>query len=58
MDEGPGLTEKKRLRRERGGGGGEESYKRQGRGERRNRFGDVLPNDKWLRKMVEDEKIP
>ena len=43
MDEGPGLTEEKRLTR--GGGGGEESYKRQGRGERRNRLGDVLPNN-------------
>lgn len=57
MDEGPGLTEEKRLTRE-GGGGGEESYKRQGRGERRIRFGDVLPNDMWLRKMVKEEKIP
>ena len=57
MDEGPGLTEEKRLTRE-GGGGGEESYKRQGRGERRIRFGDVLPNDMWLRKMVKEETIP
>lgn len=42
MDEGPGLTEEKRLTR---GGGGERSHKRQGRGERRNRLGDVLPNN-------------
>ena len=35
VDEGPGLMEEKRLTRG-WGGGGEESYKTQGRGERRN----------------------